>query len=157
MVKNRTQRLARCARLSPHRRLETERSRARMPARTTPEVLEAIRSMLLDGKTVPEVHDELRKRGVEISRGPIDKVAFSLAATGQLTRQRRVREGLSRGGRPKGEGKKWSPNREQVLALHAQGKSPREISVQVGITRQGVDRILKAQKSDPDDTEQKTN
>lgn len=155
MSKRFTQAATSCVRrLPPNPRTPRDRTRLFMPARTSTEVMELIKQLLMAGKTVPEVHDELLNRGVSVSRGPVDKVAFALEAAGLITRVRRVRAGLSKGGRPKGPGKKFSPNRDKVAELHASGMSIREIAMKVGMTRQGVERII---KSITDDKTQKTN
>lgn len=161
MVKNRTQRLARCARLSPHRRLETERSRARMPARTTPEVREKIREACLREQlssgsvTIGKVGETLKSMSILVSRSTLDKEAYALEVAGVISINRQA------GGRPKlsegQQGKTWSPNRLKVLELHKQGLSVRDIVVRTGMTRQGVERILKSTKPEatPSPTESK--
>ena len=154
MTKKSTQSATRCARRPPlNLRASRDRDRFFMPARISTEVMELIKQLLMAGKTVPEVHDELLGRGLSVSRGPVDKVAFALEAAGLITRVRRVRAGLSKGGRPKGPGKKFSPNRDRVAELHASGMSIRDIALKVGMTRQGVERII---RSITDEKTQKT-
>lgn len=116
----------------------------RTTRRTPQEIFDKIRSLLLLGRTQMEVKDTLRDQGYEISLGPIGKVAFELEASGRINQVRRKREGMNKGGRPRGEGKKFSPNRARVLAhkLSDPSLTSREIGLMVGITRQAVDRIL---------------
>ncbi len=170
MVKNRTQRLARCARLSPHRRLETERSRARMPARISEEIRARIRELLLAGKYSLEVLETLESDGVKVSRATVDKEAYALQVAGRITVGRKPTKphrphkphakGAGRPRLPEGQsGKRWSPNRAKVMELYQLSPEmpAREIGLRLGITRQAVERILKDIKSDKSPTEPDSN
>lgn len=132
-----------------------------MARRTPPDIMEKIRALLLAGHTQVEVQDAMRAEGYEMSLGPIGKVAFELESSGQITPHRRKREGMNKGGRPRGEGKKFSPHREMVIAKKLANPSltSREIGLSLGITRQAVDRILNNMKklADSDGTPKKDN
>ena len=150
MVKRFTQSSARCVRPSPHRRADTARIRSRMPAAITPEVRAKIRDACLREQlsngsvTIGKVRETLLAMGVVVSRSTLDKEAYAMEVAGQIQLNRQT------GGRPKlsdgQQGKTWSPNRQKVMELHEQGLKVREIVVRTGMTRQGVERIIKAAK-----------
>lgn len=147
--------------LPPRQRAVRTRARCAMPRRTPPEIIELIDKLLLKGMAPLAVQDYLRDaKGYIVSITPISREAAILERMGKITRSRKVRAGMSTGGRKKlaeGEkGKRWSKHRERVLELrNEKGMSSPAIAAQItaeceargekGITRQGVERIIRAE------------
>lgn len=169
MSKSSTQTAHRCSQhpRQTERRVVPARLRSRMPARLSEEVRGRIRELLLSGKYALEVVAQLTEEGISISRPSVDKEAYALQVAGLLTVSRKPREGKPHAphqkhkpgaGRPRladgVQGKRWSQNRDKVLALHQEDpkQSSRDIGLKLGITRQAVERILKDVRSATDKT-----
>lgn len=145
----------RCLLPSRHSRAAAAHVRT-MPARISDELRQRIRDLLLGGKFSIEVMDALAHEGIKVSRATVDKEAYALQMAGLLslgrkpTKPHRPHKPHAKGaGRPRladGEsGKRWSPNRDKVMTLIRENpnRSARDIGLEIGITRQAVERILK--------------
>lgn len=149
MTKKSTQSATRCARrLPPNPRTPRDRTRLFMPARISDEIRARVRELLMQTQAqagsvaMGPIMARLKEQKISLSRATLDKEAYALEVAGLILIDRQM------GGRPKltdgARGKTWSPHRARVLELHARGMKPAQIAKEIPLTRQGIERIIKA-------------